>query len=40
MNTRQPALNSQKPDMIPTALLRAMFGAWLWSTAWMNSFAG
>ena len=26
MNTRQPALNSQKPDMIPTALLRAMFG--------------
>lgn len=26
MNTRQTALNDQKPDMIPTALLRAMFG--------------
>lgn len=25
MDTRQPALRSQKPDMIPTALLRAMF---------------
>lgn len=25
MESRQPALRSQKPDMIPTALLRAMF---------------